>query len=70
MDIRATPPRGGATLQLEVLDSKTWKTRGELANALFEWTECRYNPQRRHSKIGTHSPATFEALTQPPDATP
>ena len=58
------------TLQLELLDSKTWKTRDELANAIFEWIECWYNPKRRHSKIGMHSPATFEALNQPSDAAP
>jgi putative transposase len=58
------------TLQLELLDAKTWKTRDELANAIFEWIECWYNPKRRHSKIGMHSPATFEALTRPPDSVP
>jgi putative transposase len=50
------------TLQLEVLDQKQWKTRDELANAIFEWIECWYNPKRRHSSIGMHSPVTFEAL--------
>jgi putative transposase len=28
------------TLQLEVLDTRTRETRGELANAIFEWIEC------------------------------
>jgi putative transposase len=50
------------TLQLEVLDKQPWKTRDELANAIFEWIECWYNPKRRHSSIGMHSPVTFEAL--------
>ena len=50
------------TLQLELLDQKQWKTRDELANAIFEWIECWYNPKRRHSSIGMHSPVTFEAL--------
>src|SRR5699024_8513955 len=45
-----------ATLQLEVLDQQTWKTRDELANAIFEWIECWYNPQRRHSSINMLSP--------------
>jgi putative transposase len=49
------------TLQLEVLDTRTWKTRDELANAIFEWVECWYNPQRRHSSIGMLSPTEFEA---------
>ena len=50
------------TMQLELLDSKQWKTRDELANAVFEWIECWYNPSRRHSSIGMHSPVTFETL--------
>jgi putative transposase len=51
------------TMQLELLDSKTWQTREELANAIFEWIECWYNPNRRHSSIGMHSPITFETST-------
>jgi putative transposase len=50
------------TMQGELLDSRTWETRDQLANAIFEWIECWYNPKRRHSGIGMHSPATFEAL--------
>lgn len=53
------------TLQLEILDQKAWKTREELANAIFEWIECWYNPTRRHSSIGMHSPVTFEQLHTP-----
>jgi len=55
------------TLQLELLDSKTWQTRDELANAIFEWIECWYNPNRRHSSIGMYSPITFETLHTGPD---
>jgi putative transposase len=51
------------TMQLELLDSKEWSTHDELANAIFEWIECWYNPKRRHSGIGMHSPVTFEILT-------
>jgi putative transposase len=54
-----------STLQLEVLDQRTWRTRGELANAIFEWIECWYNPARRHSSIGMHSPVDFEQLHTP-----
>ena len=50
------------TMQLELLDSKVWSTRDELANAIFEWIECWYNPNRRHSSIGMRSPVTFEML--------
>ena len=55
------------TMQLELLDTRTWKTREELANAVFEWIECWYNPYRRHSSIGMRSPVTFEGLYQPSD---
>lgn len=54
------------TMQLELLDSRTWKTRRELANAIFEWIECWYNPKRRHSSIGMRSPAEFETRHTPP----
>jgi putative transposase len=50
------------TMQLELLDTKEWQTRDELATAIFEWIECWYNPRRRHSSIGMHSPVTFETL--------
>jgi putative transposase len=50
------------TMQLELLDTKTWPTREELANAVFEWIECWYNPNRRHSSIGMRSTITFENL--------
>jgi putative transposase len=56
-----------STLQLEILDQRTWRTRGELANAIFEWIECWYNPTRRHSGIGMHSPVDFEQLHTPSD---
>ena len=55
-----------ATMQLELLDTRTWKTREELANAIFEWIECWYNPVRRHSGIGMRSPIAFEELHPPP----
>jgi len=54
------------TLQLELLDSRTWKTRADLANAIFEWIECWYNPIRRHSSIGMLSPVDYEAAQTPP----
>jgi putative transposase len=55
------------TMQLELLDTKEWRTRDELANAIFEWIECWYNPKRHHSSIGMHSPVTFETLHTGPD---
>ena len=55
------------TMQLELLDTREWQTRDELANAIFWWIECWYNPKRRHSSIGMHSPVTFESLHTEPD---
>jgi len=48
------------TLQLELLDRRSWMTRGELASAIFEWIEGWYNPRRRHSSIGDLSPVDYE----------
>ena len=45
------------TMQLELLDMKAWQTRDELASAVFEWIECWYNSNRRHSSIGHHATA-------------
>jgi putative transposase len=49
------------TLQLELLDRQPhWSTREQLAAAMFEWIECFYNPQRRHSPVGMLSPIDYE----------
>ncbi|MGH8963768.1 MAG: IS3 family transposase [Actinomycetes bacterium] len=50
-----------ATLQPEVLDSRIWETRAELANTIFEWIECWYNTEHRHSSIGILRPVEYEA---------
>lgn len=51
-----------STLQRELLDRRTWATRKELASAIFEWIEAWYNPRRRHTAIGMHSPVDYERL--------
>ena len=53
------------TLQLELLDEHHWTTRQQLANAIFEWIECWYNPKRRHTSIGSISPIDYEAHATP-----
>jgi putative transposase len=55
------------TIQLELLDRNNWKTRDDLANAIFEWIECWYNPKRRHSSLGMLSPIEFETHHTAPD---
>jgi putative transposase len=54
------------TLQLELLDSGHWATRQDLASAIFEWIEAWYNPHRRHSALGYHSPVSYEKSHQTP----
>ena len=41
------------SMQIELLDRRTWTTRAQLANAIFEWIEAFYNPTRRHSALAT-----------------
>lgn len=56
------------TMQLGLPDTRTWNSRKELVNAIFEWVECWYNPYRRHSSPGMLSPADYERRRQePPD---
>ena len=39
-------------MQVELLDRKRWRTRVELANAIFEYLEICHNRRRRHSALG------------------
>jgi transposase InsO family protein len=48
-------------MQVELLDRKRWRTRLELANAIFEYLEIFHNRQRRHSALGMLTPVEFEA---------
>ena len=47
-------------MQVELLDRQRWKTRVELANAIFEYLEIFHNRQRRHSSLGMVSPVEYE----------
>lgn len=47
-------------MQVELLDRKRWRTRIELANAIFEYLETWHNRQRRHSALGMGTPVEFE----------
>jgi transposase InsO family protein len=47
-------------MQVELLDTRRWKTRIELANALFEYIEVFHNRRRRHSRLGMLTPIEFE----------
>jgi putative transposase len=47
-------------MQVELLDRQRWRTRIELANAMFEYLEIWHNRRRRHSALGWLSPLEFE----------
>ncbi len=49
-----------SSMQIELLNRKKWKTRIELANAIFEYIEVFYNRRRRHSSLGYQTPTDFE----------
>ena len=53
-----------ATLECELLDRRSFKTKTEVRMALFTYIEGWYNPHRRHSALGYLSPANFEAKHQ------
>jgi transposase InsO family protein len=48
------------TLKTELVYRKSFKTREEAKQAIFEWIEVWYNRQRRHSAIGYLAPVEFE----------
>ena len=47
-------------MQVELLNSRRWKTRVELANAIFEYLEVFHNRRRRHSSLGMLTPIEYE----------
>jgi putative transposase len=55
-------------MQVELLNRKRWKTRVELATAMFDYIEIFHNRQRRHSSLGMISPVEFEARQTPTTA--
>ena len=51
-----------ARMQVELLNRRRWRTRLELATAIFEYLEIFHNRQRRHSSIGMHTPIEYERI--------
>ena len=49
-----------ATLQPELLDRRRWDTPHQLAQAIFEYIEAFYNPERRHSAPNYLPPIEYE----------
>jgi putative transposase len=48
------------TLETELIDRSSWRTRADARLAVFDYIEAFYNPLRRHSSLGQLSPAEFE----------
>ena len=57
-----------ARMQVELLNRRRWKTRVELANAIFEYLEIFHNRQRRHSALEMRTPIEHERLHHHPSA--
>jgi transposase InsO family protein len=55
-------------MQGELLSRQRWKTRLELANAIFEYLEILHNRQRRHSAPGMLPPVEYEVRQAGPTA--
>jgi putative transposase len=53
-----------ASLECELIDRRSWRTKTEARLAVFTWIESWYNPVRRHSGIGYQSPINFEKELQ------
>jgi putative transposase len=49
-----------SSMQIELLNRQKWRTRIELANAMFDYIEVFYNRQRRHSSIGCAKPHEYD----------
>ena len=52
-----------STLKTELIDRRSWPTRDHAHRAIFDYIEGWYNPRRRHSALGYHSPAEYEKIT-------
>ena len=53
-----------STLRFELLAGKTVIDQEHARQAIAEWIDGFYNPQRRHSTIGNTSPVQFELAWQ------
>jgi transposase InsO family protein len=50
-----------ATLKSELVQQRSYATRDEARQSIFEYIEVFYNRQRLHSSLGYQSPESFEA---------
>ena len=54
-----------ATLECELIDRRSFRSRAEAKLAVFSFIEGWYNPHRRHSSIGYLSPVNYEQRLKP-----
>ncbi len=48
------------SLEAALVWRRSWQTRREVEEALFEYINGFYNPLRKHSALGWKSPVAFE----------
>jgi putative transposase len=58
-----------ASLETELIDRTSFRTRADARLAVFDYIEAFYNTQRRHSALGYLSPAEFERRYRPEETT-
>ena len=51
------------TLKSELVDRRSWPSKAEARQAVFDFIETFYNRRRRHSTLGYLSPAEYEKIT-------
>ena len=49
-----------SSMQIELLNRQKWRTRVELANAIFDYIEVFYNRRRRHSSLAYSTPHDYD----------
>ena len=49
-----------ATIECELIERRSFRSKAEAKAALFSYIEGWYNPRRRHSALGYYSPMEFE----------
>lgn len=55
-----------SSLKMELVHTRSFRTRAEAKLALFEYMEVFYNHKRRHSSLGYISPAEYERTAEAP----
>jgi len=53
-----------STIKNELVKRRGWTSRDQARLAVFSYIETFYNPRRRHSALGYHSPIEYENMTQ------